>query len=40
MGLAVEDEAVGLVATNGNGGGCRVVEEVGGRVAESEVVQS
>lgn len=40
MGLAVEDEAVGLVAANGNGGGCRVVEEVGGRVAESEVVQS
>ena len=40
MGLAVEDEAVGLVAANGNGGGRRVVEEVGGRVAESEVVQS
>lgn len=40
MRLAVEDEAVGLVAANGNGGGCRVVEEVGGRVAESEVVQA
>ena len=40
MGLAVEDEAVGLVAANGNGGGCRVVEEIGGRVAESEVVQA
>lgn len=40
VGLAVEDEAVGLVAANGNGGGCRVVEEIGGRVAESEVVQA
>lgn len=40
MGLAVEDEAVGLVAPNGNGGVCWVIEEVGGRVAEGEVVQA